>query len=500
MKKILATVIFASLTIGLHAQCDSVIKIDKVDPQKYEDMKIDPSQWTIVKNDDPKPLTPERKRRIYFIHGLGGTANAWTQAALACQYGAPNVGFPKRKCETTLIDYANHDDNLLSATTAIRQPATGSIFAQAELDRNGSGMLPEQAIIIAHSQGGVVTRQLMDLDLVTDKSNSSLRHGMNYGGVVTIASPLQGAAILSHINDIQTMASDACKKIASATIKEELPNLILPLINNKLNVLMDGVCGTAANTGLPMIFNAYYKNITKAYTTDYSNPNNRINALNSNSNNADYKKFPKMAFYAMEPQNTLFWRTMNWMVNNPNQEYYFDANDDWRLYNSVKKSMDTFQLKKDAHDVEAKRCHDICYGTCWLPFVNIFTSSIYSQRMKAERAKSAAYADALEWFNNVNTSWKYAIGALELRWIGIVPLVKSNPNNDGVVLAESAMGLPSPTHKPVEIYPNKDKTRDIEKGSSHMQVRNDRGLKDALKNLFEGKYDRWFLTPEETQP
>ena len=49
----------------------------------------------------------------------------------------------------------------------------------------------------------------------------------------------------------------------------------------------------------------------------------------------------------------------------------------------------------------------------------------------------------------------------------------------------------------MEIYPNKNKTVDKDKGSSHMQVRNDAGLKDALFHLFEGDYEPWFKTAKQ---
>jgi len=34
-------------------------------------------------------------------------------------------------------------------------------------------------------------------------------------------------------------------------------------------------------------------------------------------------------------------------------------------------------------------------------------------------------------------------------------------------------------------------------GSSHMQVRNDEGIRKALKDLFDEKYDTWFYTAEK---
>jgi len=69
--------------------------------------------------------------------------------------------------------------------------------------------------------------------------------------------------------------------------------------------------------------------------------------------------------------------------------------------------------------------------------------------------------------------------------------------SDGVVLSESAKGLPCPTHLPVRIYPKEFETTAVNRGSSHMQVRNDEGLKEHLNKLLNGDYGKWFRTVEQ---
>ena len=59
------------------------------------------------------------------------------------------------------------------------------------------------------------------------------------------------------------------------------------------------------------------------------------------------------------------------------------------------------------------------------------------------------------------------------------------------------MNLPGATWKPIEIYPNKNNPVDVNKGSSHMQVRNDAGLKEHLNKLFNGNYHPWFWTAKQ---
>ena len=54
--------------------------------------------------------------------------------------------------------------------------------------------------------------------------------------------------------------------------------------------------------------------------------------------------------------------------------------------------------------------------------------------------------------------------------------------SDGVVLAESAKSFPgSKPGGPLE-------------GSNHFQMRNDSQLKIKLKDLYDGKFDDWFIT------
>ncbi|MCK5847394.1 MAG: hypothetical protein KAG84_08140, partial [Bacteroidales bacterium] len=67
----------------------------------------------------------------------------------------------------------------------------------------------------------------------------------------------------------------------------------------------------------------------------------------------------------------------------------------------------------------------------------------------------------------------------------------SNKPNDGVVLNESAMNLPGHTHEPVKVM-GELKSDGSWSGSSHMQIRNDKGLRDNMTNLLEGDYGKFF--------
>jgi triacylglycerol esterase/lipase EstA (alpha/beta hydrolase family) len=475
--RLFLVLIFCSIAAGANAQCDSLkdgtvaykIKISDFNPNYKLGVSIAPA-----------PDLNE-VRRIYFIHGLAGDATAWEKVAEACEIGAP--GFPARKCGTIRVDYTKSTGSLYLAASEVRT----DISDRAAIDRI-YGLYPGRAILIAHSQGGMVARELMHLDMVKDSNHFTLINGMNYGGVITVASPLQGAMILNNRGMLIDMANNGCKRLLSAPalaiasdfqLNIQLAGGMIPLrgmvdkikmtLFKILGNVVESVCDVATNA-LPTIFlQQYYDGITDSYTVGAST----IDTLNQDTNNANYRAFPKMAFYAVEPQENIMWRTLNGIVNNPNKAEAFEANDDWQLFdNTVKPMIDDYQAKYVSYNTYAVMCNGWKKAASCVIALNV----------------SAAYYSGLEWFNNANASWQVITGAAVKN--GNTVTLKTE--NDGVVLAESAANLPYATHKSMEIYPNKNSTVDVDKGSSHMQVRNDAGLKEHLNILFNGKYDPWF--------
>jgi len=488
--------IFSSLGMGLYAQCDSMKSFD-LERATEVNISLDPKDYPPTADDPtnpPQPPNPTEVRRIYFIHGLGGDKSAWSRAGMACAVGAPN--FPARECQVTYEDYTSSLDSLYLAASDVRD----EIFKQANEDRKVGINLsppkpyylnPARAIIIAHSQGGLVTRELMHLDLVqpgtSGTGHSTLTFGMNYGGVVMVASSLQGAQILNNRDYILAWAKDGCDKLLDGP-KDQLAGSILPvatiksIISKKLQPVMETVCDVAANDILPMFFNTFYQGITNSYTVGAS----YIDTLNKDTLNPQYKAFPKMAFYAIEPQENIFWRTMRWMITEPNNvDSAFAANDDWHLLDStILPLIAKYQVKAATHLAEHNRLRTLCN----IPIVGMF----YARKWSNEGVAYNAWNRGLEWFNQANYNWKVIIGAATKNGSTIT----YKTENDGVVLAESASKLPKATHAPVEIYPNKNSTRDVNKGSSHMQVRNDEGIREHLKKLFDGGYQWWFRVEE----
>jgi len=495
---VVLVLIFSSLGMGLYAQCDSMKTYEDAPDRIF--IKIDPNDFyqgaQLYDPNDPPPPPPAETRRIYFIHGLGGDAMAWEKAAEACwnkSLGLNKVGFPARQCIVDRPDYNNSTGSLASAADGLRS----AISVIASHDRS-IGLDPKRAILIGHSQGGLVMRQLMNFDMVQYPNHITKVNGeMNYGGIVTVASSLQGAKILDNRGDIFALANDGCKKlvvgptiallnnvsvdlnlgtVASWFVKEEdIKNAIRGMLGNILGNIVPTVCDAATNDIMPMFFKHYYAGITEDYKIGAST----INTLNNDVSKFQYNDFPKVVFYAVEPQENIFWRTLNWMLYNPNGNNgpnapnidYFGANDDWFLYdNRIKNMIAHYQAKKEYHRIMSDFWWSILDKTKNKNKKSVLTAAIY-----AEYA-SIGYGQGLEWFNNINETWKTIIGARVQNGNTI-----TYKDNDGIVLAESAANLPGSNKKVVRI-----------EGSSHMQIRNDGNIKRELNYLFNGDTHPWF--------
>ena len=439
-------------------------------------------------------------RNIFFIHGLGGDASAWAKVAEACEKKELNIpDFPARKCYTFRNDYNSSTTSLyLSARDLKRYIESG-----AEHNLNHHNVNPNTGILIAHSQGGVVCRQLMDLNFVTEQNEVSLLVGKGYGGLVTVASPLQGAMILNNKNldKINDMADDACRSLSAGTTSGP----VITAIINFMGINIQSICGTVSGDLFDIILSKYHDGITEAYSVPGiagerpknkpNSPGSLINQFNANATNPaypDFIKMPKVAFFAIEPQNNIMWRTANWMVNKPIDATHFGANSDFDFVENKIYPLyfDTYcanyeKYKKKAND--AKIAYDL---TFWTGIGGIVAGNLWWSYM----IQRDAWKKGVDWFDNANKQWESIIGARTYdeqtkKWI-------TKPLNDGIVLAESAMNLPGATNDPVEIRPWDPLGRELI-GSSHMQVRNDKGIKEHLNKLFNGDYGKFFQTEKK---
>jgi triacylglycerol esterase/lipase EstA (alpha/beta hydrolase family) len=511
MKKIVLLFI-GMICIGVQAQIDTSI-IKKI-------VKIEEYPSTIFSPGDISPIiVPQQEdssfRRIYFIHGLGGDASSWQQASDACWDQSLNiVNFYARNVEVSRPEYVYSTNTTLnSAAYDVRQ----QIRNQSFIDYSQFGMNPNQAFMIGHSQGGLIIRSLVHMDLQSGANIPAI--GKGYGGFVTIASPLQGAQIINNRSLIEQMAHDACNCLLKGP---EVSNLavrgILKLLGQQQ--ITDNVCDLIGYNILPVFFSQYYNNITN----DYKVGAGAIQQYNSDIQNSTYLSMPKIAIYGVEPRENILWRTGNWLIKNPNSEPPFEANDDWEFYyNTIYPTYMSYVSK--VHDYQT-RIQVLSASQFFLfPFVTPEMNLLSLMLIRNYRNKMIAWQTGVNWFNRANANWESIIGARQYqvntvnayyckhcsigpnwilspslqvclicncREIITIPtqtITYTIAENDGIVLAESAKNLPGATHCPSRILMNNVQGYD---GSSHMQIRNDKYLKGSLNKLFDGDYGTFF--------
>lgn len=461
-------------------------------------------------------------RRIHFIHGLGGDASSWQRASDACWDQSLNIpDFPARKIEISRPEYIYSTNTTLnSAAYDVRQ----QIRNQSLNDIVQYNMSPNRAILIGHSQGGMIIRALVNLDL---EPNANIPYfGKGYGGFVTIASPLQGAQIINNRDMIEVMANEACVSLMKGPgTSNTALNVILKLFGKELT--SSSVCNMISNSVLPLFFSQYYDNITN----DYKVGAPAIATFNADVQYQNYRDMPKIAIYGVEPRNNILWRTANWLINNPNDFEPFQANDDWNFYISV--ILPTYRhYLVNQISYNSKICLLQMIQNHLSPILMPTTTLVNSLLIANYTQKMYAWKAGVDWFNNANANWETIIGARSYSintdytyychscdgvqsWvltpnlqncvhkhcrivipISTLTLQFNYKPNDGIVLAESASNLPGATAIPPQIGINNLNTYD---GSSHMQIRNDEYLKRLFFKLFEGEYGGFFKTKTKSQ-
>jgi hypothetical protein len=469
--------------------CDDYRIID-IDVRHKEHAQLSIPLSLLQEVEEPKEQPPVF-RRLHWLHGLGGNSNALVKVAQACMDPSLNISsFPARRVYSTVYDYSNIT---MSGLSFVAFQVGDKIKQTAQHDANSS-ISPNRGILFGHSQGAVLGRAILHWDLVQDTHYAATHGGRGYGGFVSIAGSLQGANILNNRDLIHLMANDACRKLAKGftegTREGSFMNTLLRIFSKtNLGDITQGVCDIFSEDVLPLFFSKYYDQITDDYTVGAF----YINTLNADTNYETYRNFPKIALYGVEPRENLLWRTANWLINDPNSVPPFEANNDFDFLNKTIVPMyNTYKSKYEHHKAKADA---IKVGWWWWMFDPIGAG--IAQGVKSDHIKkSQAWQQGKEWFEHANSSWHAIIGApLQIHRTssdGKTHITITAEENDGIVVKSSAENLPYATHPPVKVCP----VGNGYAGSSHMQIRNDAGIKEALMNLFEGNYGLFFKTKE----
>ncbi len=457
-------------------------------------------------------------RIIFWVHGLAGSSESWAVASDAVRDNKNVVSLLPTYSEFSL-DVAGgelHDNQLV--------PLGIPNMIQNNVDD------PMDNFIIAHSQGGLVSRATDRFYIDKGYANEDRM----FGGIATFGSPHAGAQIINNIPDIKLYAADGTKALKDGPLLEELSDLpwyldiIIP--EEKVIDALDELSDFVGDIVLPFALSNFQAGITD----DYAVGSPALADLNSTPH-----FIPAAAFHGIE-DDPVVWRTLYSLQHNPNNEPAFGANYDEKFIEYANENALSWEMKYLAYEeLEEELSSDGCPWWLWVfKPIACLEYFVYDDVLNLDeiigiseneaRDISYAYYKGWQWWLNANDNYKILIGAIEFvesgtayechcikedyygtpidSWTTTVydpddcggyngpvdcriidEIIEYTPvehESDGVVLASSAMAYPG-----ADVGPDNALI-----GSNHFQMRNDKHLKEKLKELFEGKHGKYFKT------
>ncbi len=448
-------------------------------------------------------------RRVFWIHGLGGqgddagtTAISWFQASLWSE-------------QEFMVNSARPDYNNISLEAAAVE-LKGDLESFPDAD--------DHAIVVAHSQGGIVTRRV-------DQMYTTGEYGFEprtFGGVATFGTPHQGAMIINNIDEIQAWIGDACNDLAAGPVAEFVEDhffLDLLLGPDDYEGFTETFCGTFETQILPVIMDDYMAGTTSSYA---------VGAEYLEDLNAFVPEIPYICFYGVEDDPVL-WNLITHLFpgREPNNtvtygEEPFGATNDMTGVNYANAMIGKYWYKYVTYSSLYEYYNDLLTGfdmttiLCYL-FPPCFPEAI-AAREDAYNLLNA-YARGYNWITDANLNWEQMIGARTLEEAGAycncttwseygdllfstsVLVDEEDPcvppsdysicsrllnydwvmkANDGVVLRESA------GHGVGQV--NMGMLNKMMPGSNHFSMRNDLNTKNKLTQMYEGYHGLYYRT------
>jgi hypothetical protein len=525
MKKLkyMAGLIFILTGLNLVGQKSSmiIIKPDPVHVPSSAPVNVVPITGDPIINND---------RMVFWVSGLGGDNYSWNDVA---SYMKNNYEILSK----INMDYGTY--GLSEAGDHLQEKIQVAANSEANPD-------PSKNFIIAHSQGGLVSRAAYQ-NFAAD--------GVNYGGIVTFGTPHQGALLLNNVPWFIDYIDDSCNALTSGPgLEAWYGNWFLSFIDS--DVMLDKinfVCQFISNDIVPFMAQDYLASITNDYK--FGAPYiAQLNEFDENMINEPEINIPKVAYFG-EEEAPVIWRVAYSLLNDVNIEEPFQANDDSEIIGIANENQNRYYMKymayKTLYDITSNSCLDyyeiweiialpwLCYavnlnatfnengdliaGISWFP---------YNKDEVAEVRD--AYSDGYYWWTGVENSYLTFIGAVENVFDhcecrctkeiydnanesaeSFIEIIDCNDNcnqfedtqwndntgfwitcnyatvyekhikpNDGIVLVESAQD-----------YPGADNGNDNKMDkTNHIQMRNNSELKLKLISLTDGDDGLFFET------
>ena len=189
------------------------------------------------------PQSQDDYKMVYWLHGFRGNDKSWRKPAKAFdRTGSGDVIAPRLAVCNSEMDYSTVSDfGLYSVAQTVGEFMVDRAANNTALNPNGWNTYDRsQSIVIAHSQGGIVTRE------IDRQQSTNEQFELRFGGLVTFNSPNQGAIIAdSEQQDImlaflEDFSSDVIAGPIAAKIFEAI-EFIIELIPEGLQYLINTV-------------------------------------------------------------------------------------------------------------------------------------------------------------------------------------------------------------------------------------------------------------------
>lgn len=447
--------------------------------------------------EDPQPVPQfPNDRLIFWIHGLGGNIDSWARAAQATQYQAPGQeipGYPARKVTSLPLSYSEFSLSGAASTLHNMLMAQGdpACVANHITDKTTN-------FIIAHSQGGIVSRAT---DQMYDELGDQIER--RFGGIVTFGTAHAGALVINNKDQFGPFAAEACSSLIAGPLEDAIQNIpILDFfVNNEtFQNIANGLCQFMGEYVAPIALRDQLHELTEDYKVGAA-PLAELNAHNSG--------IPRVAFYGVEEE-PVFYRTMySLKVKSPNEFGPFQADNDQPLVDHFNQLLNEYQGKYETYLNQLYALEAMgmpCDPLEWIGMLGICTQ--YDATYWKTLRKKDAWLKGYLWLKDSNTKFKTITGASQGHWVNTYQcscngysFPTSQPScppgcslsgvnsywkpeeyaNDGIILAASAMAYPGAMVRKMN-------------GSNHLQMRNDSNTRLRLSELFEGAYGDYFTT------
>lgn len=434
-------------------------------------------------------------RLAFFVHGLGGSSDSWGRVAPIVSDGHYGINdFPARRIISLKPEYSEFD--LYGAASELGNELV--ILGTPHLAPNAP---KESGMIIAHSQGGIVSRALDQLIVENNKPRW-------FGGIATFGSPHAGAAIAQNYEWLYDFVEEGCYDLTIGPLTEEIENnfwldfIPLSLISN----LVGRSCEFVGQDLLPELSSEFILPILD----DYGPGDIAIQNLNNFQSST-----PLVSFYGVE-EDPVFWRVLyNLGIDEPNDFEPFQANGEADFLRTVQYKTDEYEARYNHYfhnvlEFEDKRrslFNSIFGAATWW--------AVHNHRYEEVKGIRDNYQKGYHWLYTADHSFRIITGASEFGTqmervcfcyeifadqATVVPCsdVASFPSlecdrtveevealfqyeNDGIVTAASSTSVPGAIN--VKLL-----------DANHQQLLNSTQTKEALNGLFNGSYHAFFKT------